>query len=507
MPTNASTYGVNKVHEAMNRMGLHWPLIDALRGGTYAMRKAREVYLPKRNLEDDVDYNARLCNATLYPAFSETVRTYKGRVFAEQPTVNEDVPVWIKDEIIPNFDLEGNPLHVFAADVYEQAVSYGLSHVLVESPPSKNPDGTPIRTREQQKAANLRPYAIHITPKRVIGWRVGANGKLTQLRLWFCRTEADGQFGEAEIEQIRVYEIGTGEPDAPGVASKVHVRVFEKAQGKADEWVEDTNQFQQTDLDEIPFRTYYTERCGFMEAQPPLKELAYLNAKHWSMQCSNDALIETASVPILMVSGIEGEASITIGAKSAIKLPTGADMKFVEHNGNSIKAGRESLDALKDEMKEAGAKLLVQTAAAKTATEAGEDAARENSQLGGQVTDLETFLGELLKLMAMYRNETVGGTIKLKPNLTPSFSSNDALTFLLNMRNSGALSDETLFNEAKRHNFLNEEIEWKDEQDRIASQPRDTAPVNDDLSDTDPVTGKKKKKAPTNEPAKTGEEK
>lgn len=479
---------VQLVHPAIKRMEEHWPLITALRGGTVAMRKAGETYMPKRELEEASDYKARLACATLYPAFTETTKTYKGRAFAEQPVATDDTEAWIKDEILPDIDMQGTPAHVYFAELFDVATAYGLAHTLTDAPAAVTPDGAPVVTRADEKKAGLRPYCVLIEPTRIVGWRVATNGKLSQVRIRFCETVPDGEFGQVEVDQIRVYEIA--QPAAAGTkqmgtAGKMHVRVFEKkdASPACDDWVERPDLFRLTELDEIPLDTYYTERTGFMEANPPLKELAYLNAKHWSMQCSNDALIETASVPILAAIGFESEDALTVGAKSAVKIPMNGDLKFVEHEGKAIAAGRDSLDALKDEMKESGAKLLVPTAAAKTATEAGEDAARENSQLAGMVTGLEEHIKAVLKRCAMFRSSDKGGGLKLKPNLKATFVPGEAMKFLLDMRNSGALSDETLFQEAQRHDWLNEDLDWKEEQKRIASQePDDPLPVNGDLT-------------------------
>jgi hypothetical protein len=215
-----------------------------------------------------------------------------------------------------------------------------------------------------------------------------------------------------------------------------------------------------------------------MTGRPPLLELAHLNAKHWRMQSDNDMLVETASVPILCTIGVDMPApsqdnngeeggGITIGAKHGVNLPMGGDMKYVEHTGAAIGAGREALDALKDEMRQAGAKLLVQAEGVKTATQAGEEAAEENSPLGGMVRQLDDTLVDLADLTAEQRNEPKGGGAKAQPNLDPDAAPIESMTFLLSMRNSRVLSDETLFNEAKRRGMLEDELEWGDEKDRI----------------------------------------
>lgn len=425
-----------------------WQLVDDLLGGTTAMRAAGERYLPKRPLEDAKDYQARLSAATLLPAFAETIKRMVGRVFAEPMLIGDGVPKWIGGEVLPDVDRQGRNLHVFAREWFDEALSYGLSHCIVESPAA---DG--VRTRADQRAANLRPYLIRVHPRRVLGWKV-ADGRLIQLRVVFERVEDDGEFGQSVIPQVRVYEPG-------------RVRTFEPAgKDRAYVMVDDVP----TGLNRIPLVTLYTKRTSMLTATPPLLELAQLNTKHWRMQSSNDTLIDTASVPILSISGVQDGDNVVIGAKHAVRLPTGATMGYVEHGGAAIGAGREALRDLVEDMRRAGAKLLQPADASKTATEAREDTAADNSELGGMATQLQDTLVDLLDLIAEYRDDAKGGTVEVRPNLDPDPTPANTLTALISLRNAGALSDETLFGVAQRVGLIDGGIAWADEAARIAAQ-------------------------------------
>lgn len=61
-----------------------WAMVDALMGGTDAMRKASETYLPKWPKEEDEAYTDRLSKSTLFPAFKRTVVTLAARPFSKQ---------------------------------------------------------------------------------------------------------------------------------------------------------------------------------------------------------------------------------------------------------------------------------------------------------------------------------------------------------------------------------------------------------------------------------------
>lgn len=438
----------DNLSQAVAAMHADWDLIDALLGGTPAMRAAGEKYLPKRRLEEDTDYRARLNCATLFPAFAETVQNMVGRVFAEPLLINEDVPAWVRTDVLPDVDRQGRNIHVFSTDWFRSALAYGLTSVLVESPRVAG-----VKTREDQRKAGVRPYVIQLKQRDVLGWKLDDSGKLLQVRIARSRLAEDGPFGQKMVPQVHVYEPG-------------QVSIWEKPDK---DWA--LVETVQTGFAGIPLVTLYTARTGMLTAMPPLRELAYLNGKHWVQQSSNDTLIETASVPILAVTGVRSGDEIVIGAKNAVRLPQGADMRYVEHSGAAISAGREALTALKEEMRQSGAKLLApQAGQAKTAAQVDEEAARDNSALGAMALSLQDTLALLLDTIAAYRGEAAGGTIKVQPNLDADLVPNESMKTLLDMESKGILSPQTVFEESQRRGFVGEDRTWEDEQTRVREQ-------------------------------------
>jgi len=71
MSTAQSRHPIETPIAEVDAMAKEWPIIDALLGGTPAMRAAGELFLPRRTLEDPKDYEARLSTSTLFPAFEE----------------------------------------------------------------------------------------------------------------------------------------------------------------------------------------------------------------------------------------------------------------------------------------------------------------------------------------------------------------------------------------------------------------------------------------------------
>ncbi|WP_148716480.1 DUF4055 domain-containing protein [Chitinolyticbacter meiyuanensis] len=454
----------SQASQAVLAMREDWAIVDALMGGTKAMRAAGTQFLPKWPKEEDDAYRCRLSVSTLLPAYSETVQNMTGRVFAEPIQLGEDVPEQIAG-YAQNIDSQGDNLQVWAQRVFSIGLSHGLCYVLVDYASTVNEDGEPtIRNRAEEIAAGVRPYVVLVGPKQVIGWKSASqNGTevLTQFRYMECVDEPDPEnvFATTQVEQIRVLE-----PGSWATYRKT------KGAGGRDEWT--LHQEGTTSLDYIPLATFYTKRTGFMTATPPLMELAHLNIKHWQSQSDQDNILHVARVPLLALIGVEDtNFELQIGTSQATKIPKDGDMKFVEHTGKAIEAGRDALSDLVDDMRVAGAKLLQkEKQATKTAAQAEEEAAQEMSPLETMAGQLEDFLDQVLQYMADWLGVDEGGHVEVNGNFMPDFVPEVSIPALVQLTNAGKISDETMFNELQRRGILSPDIDWQSESERIAMQ-------------------------------------
>ena len=441
---------------AVDAMRADWAVVAPLMGGTKAMRAAGKALLPQYPGEDDDVYRQRLAQSTLLPAYSETASNMTDRVFAEPLQIGDDVPEDIAGWSL-DIDRAGNNLNSWAVEWFRNGLSHGLCHALVEYPRAEG-----VRTRADEIAAGLRPYAVMIKPEQVLGWR-SEGGRLTQMRYLETVTEDDGEFGVVAVDQVRVLEPGTWKDYRKDDKGKWFVH---------DEGV--------TSLTEIPWVTFYTGRTGFMTARPPLIELAYLNVKHWQSQSDQDNILHVIRVPILVRIGMEQRydsngqptaAEFKVGAGTLTDLPKEGDMKFVEHTGKAVEAGRTALQDLLDEMRMAGAKLLQRDKQqTKTATQAEEEAAQELSPLARMAGQFADALAQLLQFMADYRGLPDGGMIELRGNFDQDWAPEVSVPQLLQMANSGKLSDETLFAEMQRRGIISDEYDWQAEREKIDAQ-------------------------------------
>lgn len=441
---------------AVDAMRKYWDVITPLMGGTMAMRAAGKSLLPQYPAEDDESYKERLRLSTLLPAYSETVGNMTSRVFAEPLQVGDDVPGQLV-EMTADIDHSGNDLNSWAVEFFREGLSHGLCHALIDHSRTEG-----VRTQAEEIAAGVRPYAVLVKPEQVLGWRA-KGGQLTMFRYIEIVEEEDGEFGAKCVEQIRVLEPGAW-------------RTYRKAEkggwGLHDEGA--------NSLAYIPLVTFYTGRTGFMTAKPPLLELAHLNVKHWQSQSDQDNILHVIRVPILVRIGVQATfdnqgkpvpPEFKVGTGSLTDLPKDGDLKYVEHTGAAVKAGREALQDLLDEMRMAGAKLLTpEKSATKTATQADEEAAQELSPLARMANHFADCLAQLLQFMADYRGLGDGGTVEMRGNFDVDYMPEVSLPTLVAMANAGMLSKETLFAEMQRRGVISDEYDWTQELAKIEAQ-------------------------------------
>ena len=427
-------------------------LPNTLMGGTFAMRLAKTTYLPQMAMETQKDYSDRLAATTLLPQFSETVDDFATKPFTEPMTFSEDTPPEILDWL-ENTDLQGQTAAQFFQGVLRQSLVDGITFILVDHPPV--PQGA---TKATENAMGARPYLIHVPLANLIGWRsstVAGKHVLTQVRILECVTEDSGDFGVAEITQIRVID--------PGM-----VRVYRQTGDKKD-WVLVDDLSGPISLQEVPIVAVYTGRHGFMVALPPLEGLAYLNVQHWQSSSDQRNILHTARVPFLFGKGLDVPKEGAEQAHGANMMMTAsqpdADLKYVEHGGAAIGAGRDDLKDLEEQMRQISGELV--SAVAKTATEAGLDSEQSCSWLKSQVLAFEGSIAEVLRLMGSWKGITPTGTVVLFKDFEQEPIDAPTLLGLNTLQTSGNLSRKTLLRILQDAGKLPADVDIDEELQRI----------------------------------------
>ena len=449
------TDAVRKVSTEAAALHLHCELIDALLGGTAAMRAAGERYMPKWPGEDYEAHKTRLAVATLFPAYQRTVEVLGAKPFSKPVTFGEDVPTKLQDWC-QDVDRNGSNLHAFLSAVCDEVLGYGFSGILVDYPPTRDEAGAPLyKTKADELTSGVRPYFVQIHPRNVLGWLKDAAG-LVQLRLLEIVAVQDGEFATKDIEQVRVLARGSWQ-------------IWRKSEaGGKEAWsvyAEGT-----TTLTGIPFVPVNARYPGSMAARPPLLELAYANVEHWQSKSDQQNILHVARVPILFGRMLE-DAAITVGAGSAVKAShPDADLKFVEHTGAAIEAGRMSILDLEDRMRQAGAELLVIKPGNVTESQTLADNEQGACALQKVAENIEDAADQALQLMAEWVGEGEGGHVTIYKDFGAATLAEASAELLLKSNQAGKISDESYYEELQRRGIRSPDVDWATEKERIDSQ-------------------------------------
>ncbi|MCT8572669.1 DUF4055 domain-containing protein, partial [Glaesserella parasuis] len=347
---------------------------------------------------------------------------------------------------------EGNNVDVFSSRWFNAGLTYGVAWCLVDYTRTEN-----IRTIADEKAVNARPYFILIKPKNVLGFKtdkIKGKRQITQFRYMEEVSVDDGEFGSKIEKVIYVYEIG-------------RMRKYKAAEGQ---WalIDDVQLLAQNrPLEVVPVVPFITKESNvFALGEPPLLELAYLNIKHWQSQSDQDNILNTARVPLLGIFSDTEVNKLQVGG-SALHLPAGSQIAYIEHSGNAINAGQESLKELESQMRVAGAKLLDKTVLAMTDIQAKDEQSKEISLLRLYANKFEDALDLALEYVGLWLGVNDVGKVEISGNIDDDLDPNASMDMVIKMQQAGTLSKQTVFNEAKRRGLISDNVEWEDEQARL----------------------------------------
>lgn len=447
--------------------------INALLGGTQAMRRAGARFLPKEEAESDEKYKRRLKMSVLYPAYEQTVAQMVGRTFAK-PLIVEKVADSLK-EYLANFDLKNNNIDVFCSKWFYDAMAHGASYVVVDYPPADD-----NYTVADIKRLGLRPYVTHVPFNSVLGWRSETIQNIevcTQFRYRSAVLEPDGAFGEKITEQITVMTPGkvtvyrNGE-NGWALHSEKELRIGGKP------------------LDYVPVVAFTPERIGFFAGKPVLENLAELNIRHWQARSDQDYLLHFISVPLMYYSGDREVSELTSGVGTMLQLGTDEQIGYIEHSGRAAEAGWTGLDRIESDMKVAGAKLLTRTKLAMTDSQAKEEQSKEISLLRHYANLFESAIDSALNMMSKWLSSNEQSHVEISGNLETD-DTVEGMNVVITLNTNDIVSRQTVFEEAKRRGVISNQADWEEEKKRLeAEQDAINAPQMDFSDDNRPADSK-----------------
>lgn len=413
-------------------------LIRAVRGGTEALRAAGTKYLPKEPGESAESYRRRLARSFLTNYTDKTAKNLASKPFTRPIVVKSERYQELADEYVKAVDGKGTSLTGLSSTVFEDALWNGSSFIAVDC-----------------AVQGGRPYAYHLSGDHILGYRMDEDDRLTEIRIQERAIVADGDWGEKEACRVRVFK-REGEHvtwslyDEDGTAL-----VVDQA-------------FALKEIPVVPVHSSAVVASGELFAHPPLKDLAFMNIQHYQESSDQSNILRIARVPVLFASGVAEDASIAIGSEYAIKGESGADLKYVEHSGAAIGAGRDSLKDLEAKMQSYGSDMLENNGAVETATGRALRAGETNNRIAMIALNLASAVEKVLGWIA-YFNKVAEPDFHLDINTEYGINSApEELTALASARTMGDLSQEDYLQELKRRGLLRNDFSVADNADRLS---------------------------------------
>jgi len=405
-------------------------LIEDLVQGTYQLRRRHRRYLPQEPRELDESYDNRLARSVCPPYLVRLERMLAG-MLTRKPVRLNDVSDVVREQLF-DVDLLGNDLNVWTYETARKMIRYGHVGVLVDAP----------------AAGELgRPYWVSYTPRDVLGYRtelVNGAQQLSQLRLSERVVLPDGEYGEKEVEQIRVLRPGEFE---------IH-----RANDEGEFMIVDSGR---TTMDHIPFSVAYANRVNFMESRPPLMDIAELNLKAYQMQSDLDNMLHIAGVPMLAFFAFPQAAEeVTAGPGEAISFPAEGRAEYIEPQGRAFDAQFKRLEQIASQINELGlSSVLGQKLSAETAESKRIDRSQGDSTMMVIAQNMQDLIDNCLAHHAHYLNITEVGSCLVNRDFRGTRLEPQEIQALLQLYTAGTITQETLLLQLSEGEVLGDDFD------------------------------------------------
>jgi Domain of unknown function (DUF4055) len=446
-PTDRSKGTVDTPCSAYLQMQPYWAVIDAVQGGTAAMREKGKAFLPEEPYEKPSAYDRRLNRGTFTPWYTRLVRGLVGMVLRKPVTVL-DVSAKVKEHL-ENINLLGDDLSAFAHAVFESAIDHGYTGIFIDYPRSS---GGELLSEQVQRGD--RPYWIHYPAPEVIGFRyeiVGNRRVFTQVRILHQELEPIGDFGEQMVQKVKVYELDQGQ---------VRWRSFTQVKEK----------FDQTDegfisLPFIPFVFLFTNKKKELVIQPPMLEVAYLNVKHYQLSSDLDHALHIAAQPKLVLYGYDtSEGDVSVGVDEALVFDNPAGRaEWIAPPPTSFTALETRIDKIEGQMAVLGLATLVGQKNVGESAEAKKlDRVQGDSIMSVIAQGMQDAFDLCLEYHAAYLGEQPG-TCQVNRDFDVATLDAGAIGAYSNLHSKGQISLETLLGLLKKGEIFDDEFSIEDE--------------------------------------------
>ncbi len=491
-PVLADTPNPKNTSSDHNAMASFWDMVSTILGGAAALRMpgAAENYLPQFIQETDQDYRFRRMVAPLTNIYDDISRNLSSKPFSKELILQDGASEQLK-ELAEDIDGQGNSLHVFARTTFRAGIDKGVDWIFVDHTVlEQKPNGAPI-TKQEQKDQHARPYWVRIPAERMLAvYSNFVDGKeiIVHARIYQPKLVRVG-FSEKVVECVLVLDREpivhqSGKVTGYGPATWTLWELLKNATTGAEKWAAVRDGV--ITIGVIPLVAFVTGARvgGSWRVDPPLRGIAYMQIDEFQQESNLKSVLDLTCFPMLAGNGVlqetdaEGRAiTVPVGPRAVLFAQPNADgkhgeWKFIEPSASSIGALQAHLSFTQKSMKELGLQPLLPQTGNLTATATAVAAAKAHSAVQGWALALKEALEEAMELTALWMGEPDPEIdVQIHTDFGVDLQERTELDTLLKLRETGDLSQDTLWLETKRRGVLSDNFDAAKETAAIKSGP------------------------------------
>jgi len=431
----------------------YWTKVDALIGGTDAMRAAHDAFLPKFEAESAAAYKVRWSTAPYTDIFGDIITSLSSRPFSKPVDFIEGTASQDLIDMQDNVDGAGTTQSKFAASIFRRGITHAIEWVLVDAPKAMK--------------AKTRPYWLNIPATKVIAVAtdyVDGQEVFTHFRFFEEVTMVDG-LAEKTVKQIRVFNrerLTDADGNTVGYA-KPTFEVFKKIK---DEWTSQENG--ELGIDEIPIVPFLTgERVGASwEVIPPMRACADLQIHHFRTDSGLEYKINMSCYVMIVGHGVTPETGadgkpkpFPVGPMRVAYTPMNAEGKYgkyelLEPSGESNTFVQSRLESIEAQLRELGNQPLTAGSNNITVIAAAFASKKANTAAQQWAINLQSTLENAWRLTSLWMGKPETPEIFVFTDFDVGTSVKEHLDALDKARKAGDISRATLVGEYKRRGVL-----------------------------------------------------
>lgn len=444
--------------------------VEAVLGGIEAMKAAGEAYLPKFRKESDERYADRLGHAEMTNVFQDILENLAQRPFAKPVKVTDGTLPKEMEAFVEDVDSRGNNLHVFAGEMFYNAIGYSIDWLLIDYTKGVGPNAS----KAEERAAGARPYWVRYSALDVIAAysrQIKGKEQFYHVRLREPAMERDGYKEEAR-ERIRVFNRPM---ISPGVYGPPEWELFEKQKTAAskEEWVAIDGGV--LTIDEIPLVPFLTGRRkgGTWQTHPPMKSAIELQLKLYRQETGLAYTETLTAFPMLSTEASPqydqagNPAPITVGPQSIL---WGGNWAFVEPSGDSLKYLESRIDTTKKDIRELGRQPLTSQSGNLTVITTAVAAEKGNAAIQAWALNLSDALERAMEITTKWLKIDAEPVVVVDTDFDLAWDDSDSFTHVRELQNSGLISREATLHEAKRRRILDPDYDADEDAEKLLAE-------------------------------------